>query len=45
MSELASITDIADVAAAIGDPSRAAVLMALADGGVLPASALAGERA
>lgn len=43
MSELASITDIAKVAAAIGDPSRAAVLMALADGGVLPASALAAE--
>ena len=43
MSELASITDIAEVAAAIGDPSRAAVLMALADGGVLPASALAAE--
>ncbi|RDJ94175.1 transcriptional regulator, partial [Lacticaseibacillus rhamnosus] len=31
------------VAAAIGDPSRARVLTALADGGVLPASALAAE--
>jgi len=40
---LATETDIAHVAAAIGDPSRARVLTALADGGVLPASALAAE--
>ncbi|WP_090929413.1 ArsR/SmtB family transcription factor [Nonomuraea jiangxiensis] len=39
----ATETDIAEVAAAIGDPSRARVLRALADGGVLPASALAAE--
>ncbi|MFG2827245.1 ArsR/SmtB family transcription factor [Streptomyces sp. NPDC048434] len=36
-------TDVAHVAAAIGDPSRAKVLLALAGGGVLPASALAAE--
>lgn len=36
-------TDIANVAAAIGDPSRTRVLMALADGRALPASALAAE--
>jgi len=35
--------DIAGVAAAIGDPSRARVLLALAEGRALPASALAGE--
>lgn len=40
---LATETDIAHVAAAIGDPSRAAILKALAGGGVLPASALAAE--
>jgi DNA-binding transcriptional ArsR family regulator len=36
-------TDIANVAAAIGDASRARVLLALADGRALPASALAAE--
>ncbi|MFF2810870.1 ArsR/SmtB family transcription factor [Streptomyces sp. NPDC058000] len=36
-------TDVAEVAAAIGDPSRAKVLLALAGGGALPASALAAE--
>ncbi|MDT0454677.1 helix-turn-helix domain-containing protein [Streptomyces sp. DSM 41527] len=36
-------TDVAHVAAAIGDPSRAKVLLALAGGGALPASALAAE--
>ncbi|MCZ1011576.1 helix-turn-helix transcriptional regulator [Streptomyces lydicus] len=36
-------TDVAHVAAAIGDPSRARVLLALAGGGALPASALAAE--
>ncbi|AIA07771.1 transcriptional regulator [Streptomyces noursei] len=36
-------TDVAAVAAAIGDPSRAKVLLALAGGGALPASALAAE--
>ncbi|MFB4297888.1 ArsR/SmtB family transcription factor [Actinomadura sp. NTSP31] len=36
-------TDIAGVAAAIGDPSRAKVLLALAGGAALPASALAAE--
>jgi DNA-binding transcriptional ArsR family regulator len=36
-------TDIAGVAAAIGDPSRARVLLALAEGGALPAGALAAE--
>ena len=36
-------TDIAHVAAAIGDASRTRVLMALADGRALPASALAAE--
>ncbi|MEU9484958.1 helix-turn-helix transcriptional regulator [Streptomyces decoyicus] len=36
-------TDVAQVAAAIGDPSRAKVLLALAGGGALPASALAAE--
>ncbi len=36
-------TDIANVAAAIGDPSRTRVLMALADGRAMPASALAAE--
>ncbi|WP_328539162.1 ArsR/SmtB family transcription factor [Streptomyces sp. NBC_00344] len=36
-------TDVAHVAAAIGDPSRARVLMALAGGAALPASALAAE--
>jgi DNA-binding transcriptional ArsR family regulator len=35
--------DIAGVAAAIGDPSRTRVLLALAGGRALPASALAGE--
>ncbi|MBO2462867.1 ArsR/SmtB family transcription factor [Actinomadura violacea] len=35
--------DIAGVAAAIGDPSRAKVLLALAGGAALPASALAAE--
>ncbi|WP_433859502.1 ArsR/SmtB family transcription factor [Streptomyces kronopolitis] len=35
--------DIAQVAAVIGDPSRTRVLLALAGGGVLPASALAAE--
>ncbi|HEY0575594.1 MAG TPA: metalloregulator ArsR/SmtB family transcription factor [Pseudonocardia sp.] len=35
--------DIAGVAAAIGDPSRARVLLALAEGRALPASALAAE--
>jgi DNA-binding transcriptional ArsR family regulator len=35
--------DVAEVAAAIGDASRIKVLYALADGGVLPASALAAE--
>lgn len=39
----AVLTDIAHVAAAIGDPSRARVLAALAGGEVLPASALAAE--
>ncbi|MFD0164377.1 ArsR/SmtB family transcription factor [Streptomyces decoyicus] len=36
-------TDVAHIAAAIGDPSRAKVLLALAGGGALPASALAAE--
>ncbi|MFF7232984.1 DNA-binding transcriptional ArsR family regulator [Streptomyces sp. 2333.5] len=36
-------TDVAQVAAAIGDPSRAKVLLALGGGGALPASALAAE--
>ncbi|MFJ9619512.1 ArsR/SmtB family transcription factor [Streptomyces noursei] len=36
-------TDVAEVAVAIGDPSRAKVLLALAGGGALPASALAAE--
>ncbi|MEV6773351.1 metalloregulator ArsR/SmtB family transcription factor [Nocardia sp. NPDC051030] len=36
-------TDIANVAAAIGDPSRTKVLLALADGRALPPSALAAE--
>lgn len=35
--------DIAQVAAVIGDPSRTRVLLALAGGGALPASALAAE--
>jgi DNA-binding transcriptional ArsR family regulator len=35
--------DIAHVAAAIGDPSRAKVLLALGGGDALPASALAAE--
>src|SRR5438105_11686621 len=39
----ASEADIAQVAAAIGDSSRAKVLLALADGGVMPATALAAE--
>lgn len=39
----ATETDIAHVAAAIGDPSRARILMALAGGGAMPASALAAE--
>ncbi|MEV4172567.1 helix-turn-helix transcriptional regulator [Nonomuraea sp. NPDC049709] len=43
MWDSASETDIAEVAAAIGDPSRTKVLRALADGGVLPAGALAAE--
>lgn len=43
MWSTATETDIAEVAAAIGDPSRTRVLRALADGGVLPASALAAE--
>jgi DNA-binding transcriptional ArsR family regulator len=43
MRTTATEGDIADVAAAIGDASRIRVLMALADGGVLPASALAAE--
>lgn len=43
MHNAATEADIAHVAAAIGDPSRAKVLMALADGGVLPATALAAE--
>jgi DNA-binding transcriptional ArsR family regulator len=43
MWNAATETDIAEVAAAIGDPSRTKVLRALADGGVLPASALAAE--
>ncbi|MDR8414909.1 ArsR family transcriptional regulator [Nonomuraea sp. 3-1Str] len=43
MWNAATETDIAHVAAAIGDPSRTRVLLALADGGVLPASALAAE--
>ncbi|MGD3110735.1 ArsR/SmtB family transcription factor [Streptomyces sp. YGL11-2] len=42
-TERATEADIAQVAAAIGDPSRAKVLMALAGGGALPASALAAE--
>lgn len=40
---LATETDIAHVAAAIGDPSRARVLTTLDGGEVLPASALAAE--
>lgn len=40
---MAAEADIAHVAAAIGDPSRARVLLALAGGGVLPAGALAAE--
>ncbi|GHJ42373.1 helix-turn-helix transcriptional regulator [Streptomyces sp. TS71-3] len=36
-------TDVADVAAAIGEPSRTRILLALAGGGALPASALAAE--
>ncbi|MFH8749695.1 ArsR/SmtB family transcription factor [Streptomyces rimosus] len=36
-------TDVAHVAAAIGDPSRAKALLALAGGTALPASALAAE--
>ncbi|NJP94548.1 helix-turn-helix transcriptional regulator [Nonomuraea sp. FMUSA5-5] len=43
MWKTATETDIAEVAAAIGDPSRAKVLRALADGGALPAGALAAE--
>ncbi|MFI7422539.1 ArsR/SmtB family transcription factor [Nonomuraea sp. NPDC049684] len=43
MWKTATEADIAEVAAAIGDPSRAKVLRALADGGVLPAGALAAE--
>ncbi|GAA2268355.1 metalloregulator ArsR/SmtB family transcription factor [Nonomuraea roseoviolacea subsp. roseoviolacea] len=43
MWQTATDADIAEVAAAIGDRSRAKVLMALAGGGVLPASALAAE--
>lgn len=43
MHNAATEADIAHVAAAIGDPSRARVLMALAGGDVLPASALAAE--
>ncbi|WP_214411701.1 ArsR/SmtB family transcription factor [Sphaerisporangium fuscum] len=43
MRNVATEADIAHVAAAIGDPSRTKVLRALADGGVLPASALAAE--
>ncbi|MFC5833612.1 ArsR/SmtB family transcription factor [Nonomuraea insulae] len=39
----ATETDIAEVAAAIGDPSRTKVLRALGDGRALPASALAAE--
>jgi DNA-binding transcriptional ArsR family regulator len=39
----ASEADIARVAAAIGDSSRAKVLLALADGRVMPATALAAE--
>ena len=39
----ASEADIAQVAAAIGDSSRAKVLLALADGRVMPATALAAE--
>jgi DNA-binding transcriptional ArsR family regulator len=42
-SPAARETDIAGVAAAIGDPSRARVLLALAEGGALPAGALAAE--
>ncbi|GGU93611.1 transcriptional regulator [Streptomyces albospinus] len=42
-TERATEADIAQVAAAIGDPSRAKVLLALAGGGALPASALAAE--
>ncbi|WP_189929670.1 ArsR/SmtB family transcription factor [Streptomyces sulfonofaciens] len=40
---LSTETDVADAAAAIGDPSRARILLALAGGGALPASALAAE--
>ncbi|WP_328326745.1 MULTISPECIES: ArsR/SmtB family transcription factor [unclassified Streptomyces] len=43
MTKARTETDVAHVAAAIGDPSRAKVLMALASGGALPASALAAE--
>ncbi|MFE2376059.1 ArsR/SmtB family transcription factor [Streptomyces sp. NPDC059398] len=43
MDKARTETDVAHVAAAIGDPSRAKVLMALASGGALPASALAAE--
>ncbi|MEV4014345.1 helix-turn-helix transcriptional regulator [Nonomuraea angiospora] len=43
MWKTATEADIAHVAAAIGDPTRTKVLRALADGGVLPASALAAE--
>lgn len=42
MSQLTQ-TDIANVAAAIGDPSRTKVLLALGDGRALPASTLAAE--
>jgi DNA-binding transcriptional ArsR family regulator len=41
MRRTASDPDIAATAALIGDPSRAAILMALADGRALPASDLA----
>lgn len=41
--DVRSEADIAQVAAVIGDPSRARVLLALAGGGALPASALAAE--
>ncbi|MDT7585587.1 MAG: hypothetical protein QOE32_3137 [Pseudonocardiales bacterium] len=43
MSGATEVADIAGVAAAIGDPSRARVLLALAGGSALPASALAAE--
>ncbi|WP_445188261.1 ArsR/SmtB family transcription factor [Pseudonocardia sp. Cha107L01] len=43
MTGATEVADIAGVAAAIGDPSRARVLLALAGGSALPASALAAE--